>query len=208
MKPAACHIVSLAIVMFAGCSAPQKQPEPKPASAAPPKIVHFYASPGVVPPGEPFLMCYGVENARTVKLSPPVERITPSLNRCISVTARAATTYTLTAENDAGTVTESLAIKMGAKTAKTAEAPAPQPSGMIQLFISSATEITAGQQATLCYGVNGAKSARIEPQLGEVPALEKHCVRVGPHRTTTYTLIATSADGQSDREKLTITVKP
>lgn len=80
MKPAACRIVSLAVVMFAGCSAPQKQPDPKPAAPAPPKITHFYASPGVVPPGESFLMCYGVENARTVKLSPPVETITPSLN--------------------------------------------------------------------------------------------------------------------------------
>lgn len=191
-------------LLAAGCSSPSRQPETKaPPAPRPPKIVHFYASPGVVTAGDSFLICYGVENARSIKLSPPVEAITPSPNRCISVKAGGATTYTLTAEGEQGTATASLTMKVQGRRA----AAAAEPAGMIQLFAASATEVPAGQPVTLCYGLTGAKSARIDPQPGAVPVLEKNCLRIGPAVTTTYTLVVEAPDNRTEREQLTITVK-
>jgi hypothetical protein len=203
----------LFVVAIAGCSSPKKQPGAANQTPPPVKITHFYASPGIVAPGENFLLCYGVENARSVKIAPPVEPLKPVFNRCISVTARATTTYTLTAEGDGGATTNSLEVKVDPRAAAapkpSAQPAAPaEPQGMIQLFAASATAIRAGQAVTLCYGLSGAKSARIEPQVGTVPVVEKHCLRATPAASTIYTLVVESQDGRTEREQLKIAVQP
>lgn len=66
-------------------------------------ILHFYAGPQVVSHGESVTLCYGVSNAKTVKLDPPVAAVWPSFSRCVSVTPHVGTTtYTLTADDGAG----------------------------------------------------------------------------------------------------------
>ncbi len=47
-------------------------------------------------------LCYGVVNAKTVALDPPVERVWPALTRCIEIKPAHSTTYTLTATDEAG----------------------------------------------------------------------------------------------------------
>lgn len=66
------------------------------------KIIAFYASPGLIHRGETVDMCYGVSNAKTVKLDPPEGNVWPSANRCMQVTPKKTTTYTLTIDDGKG----------------------------------------------------------------------------------------------------------
>jgi hypothetical protein len=66
------------------------------------KILSFYASPGLIHRGDTVDMCYGVSNAKTVKLDPPEGNVWPSANRCLQVTPKRTTTYTLTIDDGKG----------------------------------------------------------------------------------------------------------
>jgi hypothetical protein len=66
------------------------------------KILSFYATPSILRRGEKGLVCYGVANAKAVRLDPPVERLWPSAGRCFEVAPRTDTHYTLTAEDAQG----------------------------------------------------------------------------------------------------------
>ena len=78
------------------------------------EVLQFYASPPIIKRGEAAQMCYGVANAKSVKIEPkPEHGVWPSLNRCFDVAPRADTTYTLTAEHaDGRSVTATLTIKV------------------------------------------------------------------------------------------------
>ena len=66
------------------------------------EILNFYALPGVIHRGDDAQLCYGVSNAKTIKIDPPVESVWPSLNRCLNISPKKDTTYTLTAQDAAG----------------------------------------------------------------------------------------------------------
>jgi hypothetical protein len=74
------------------------------------KIVQFYASTGTIARGGKALLCYGVLNAKMVRLDPPVEKVWPSMSRCFDVRPDGTTHYTLTAEGADHKVSESLDI--------------------------------------------------------------------------------------------------
>ena len=65
-------------------------------------ILSFYASPTTIRRGESSRLCYGVANAKTVKLEPQSEPVWPSGARCVDVNPLKSTTYTLTIEDAAG----------------------------------------------------------------------------------------------------------
>jgi len=77
-------------------------------------ILGFYASPGLLHRGETAELCYGVANTESVKIEPETNRaIWPSVNRCIEITPKKTTTYTLTAEDGHGkTKTATLTIEV------------------------------------------------------------------------------------------------
>ena len=76
-------------------------------------IQSFYASAGVIRRGDTLQLCYGVANAKVVKLEPQDNPVWPSYNRCVEVAPKKDTTYTLTIEDGAGhTQTQSLDIKV------------------------------------------------------------------------------------------------
>jgi hypothetical protein len=76
-------------------------------------IQSFYASPGAVHKGENAQLCYGVANAKTVKLEPQPNPVWPSYARCVSVSPQKTTTYTLTISDASGnTITQSLQVKV------------------------------------------------------------------------------------------------
>jgi hypothetical protein len=76
-------------------------------------IQNFYATPGVVRRGETVQLCYGVANAKTVKLKPQSNPVWPSYSRCVDVTPTKSTTYTLTIADAAGnTRTQSLEVRV------------------------------------------------------------------------------------------------
>jgi hypothetical protein len=80
------------------------------------KILQFYAREREIAPGGKALVCYGVVNAKKVRLDPPVENVWPAVSRCFTVTPVKSTRYTLTAEGAArATVSESIEISVKRK---------------------------------------------------------------------------------------------
>jgi hypothetical protein len=76
-------------------------------------IQAFYANPGAVHRGDAVQLCYGVANAKTVKLEPQENPVWPSYSRCVDVKPTKTTTYTLTIDDGAGnTKTQSLEVKV------------------------------------------------------------------------------------------------
>ncbi len=74
-------------------------------------IQSFYASPGAIHKGDSVQICYGVANAKTVKLEPQPNAVWPSYARCVSVSPAKSTTYTLTVSDASGnTKTQSLQV--------------------------------------------------------------------------------------------------
>src|ERR1700722_14935194 len=48
-------------------------------------ILSFYASPTVIQRGESAQLCYGVANAKTVKLEPQTQPVWPSVAHCVDI---------------------------------------------------------------------------------------------------------------------------
>lgn len=78
------------------------------------QIMSFYASPGVIHRGDSAEICYGVANAKSVDIDPkPSEGVWPSLDRCVSISPKKTTTYTLTAQDAKGQKkTQSLTLEV------------------------------------------------------------------------------------------------
>lgn len=76
-------------------------------------IQSFYASPGAVHHGDSVQLCYGVANAKTVKLEPQSNPVWPSYSRCVEVKPVKTTTYKLTVEDAAGnTKSQTVEVKV------------------------------------------------------------------------------------------------
>jgi hypothetical protein len=67
--------------------------------------------------------------------------------------------------------------------------------------------IHRGETAQICYGVANAKTVTLEPQSGKVWPSHNLCVDVKPLKTTTYTLVATGADGQNVSQQVKVEVR-
>jgi len=66
------------------------------------KIMSFSGS-TAVNRGQKAQLCYGVSNAKTVTIDPrPDDEVWPSLARCVEVSPKKTTTYTITASDGAG----------------------------------------------------------------------------------------------------------
>lgn len=68
------------------------------------KILQFYASVGMLHVGGKALLCYGVENAKSVKISPALDNVYPSINHCVEIVPEHTTHYTILAEGYDGRV--------------------------------------------------------------------------------------------------------
>ncbi len=74
-------------------------------------IQSFYASPGTIHRGQSVQLCYGVANAKNVKLEPQPNAVWPSYAYCVNVSPAKSTTYTLTISDASGnTKTDSLKV--------------------------------------------------------------------------------------------------
>jgi hypothetical protein len=63
----------------------------------------LYVSPTSINHGETAQLCYDVANAKTVTLDPPAsDAVWPSHNRCVNISPKKTTTYTLTIADAAG----------------------------------------------------------------------------------------------------------
>lgn len=66
------------------------------------QILSFYANPTVIGRGQTAQLCYGVANAKSVRLEPETQPVWPSVAHCVDVSPSKSTTYTLTIEDGAG----------------------------------------------------------------------------------------------------------
>ena len=158
------------------------------------RILQFYANTGEIIEGEPAVVCYGVQNAKAVRMEPPVEALKPAVNRCFSIMPAAKTTYRLVASGAGGSeVSASFTLNV-------------KPAPPSILFVSiSGRKVKRGEPFTFCYGVKHASSARLDPLRMPLAAEEKSCRRFYPVRTLEYTLVA-EGQGRPDREKFTVAV--
>jgi len=63
----------------------------------PVRILRFYATTGSISLGDKAQLCYGVENAKAVRISPSIEPVAPATNRCLEIVPDHTTHYTILA---------------------------------------------------------------------------------------------------------------
>jgi len=77
------------------------------------KFTSFALSTSAIERGQSARLCYGVVNATTVKMDPPVEELKPTYQHCMGITPKQTTKYTITASDVKGnTKSESLELKV------------------------------------------------------------------------------------------------
>ena len=77
------------------------------------RFLGFSADRGLLNRGESTELCYGIVNAKTLTLNPPVEPVTPSYHHCVEIAPKTTTTYTLAADDGKGhTKSESLTVRV------------------------------------------------------------------------------------------------
>jgi hypothetical protein len=73
----------------------------------------IYLSPASIRRGETARLCYDVANAKTVTLDPPEGEVWPSHSRCVNLSPKKTTTYTLTIADASGQkVAQSVELKV------------------------------------------------------------------------------------------------
>jgi hypothetical protein len=84
---------------------------PLSARPRPVRILRFYATVGSLFPGQGAQLCYSVENAKVIRISPAIDSAYPSLGRCIDIHPDHTTHYTLQAEGfDGGVAVRSITL--------------------------------------------------------------------------------------------------
>ena len=73
----------------------------------------LYVSPATIHRGESAQLCYDVANAKTVTLDPPAGQVWPSHSRCLNLSPRKTTTYTLTIADASGkSISQSVQLRV------------------------------------------------------------------------------------------------
>lgn len=182
----------LGFVFLAGCA---PAPAPRPARPADPvRITMFYAVPSKVPRGETAQLCYGVENAVTVALQPPVEEIKPSINRCFEIHPAQRTEYELTATGaDGRTDKQRVTVDLVGPRAR-----------IIEVRVS-ALEVDPGEAVSICWKAEHARSVEIWPK--GLKRSQPGCVIDQPRETRVYKVIARGDGGSEDTEKVEVRVR-
>jgi hypothetical protein len=97
---------------------PRARVRPLGTRSGPVRILNFYASVGSLTIGQKALLCYGVENAKTVRTSPALPGVYPSPNHCLEILPERTTHYTILAEGFDGRVaTQSFTLPVQAPIA-------------------------------------------------------------------------------------------
>lgn len=65
-------------------------------------ILKFFAYPAIINRGDSTTLCYSASNTKSVTLEPQTNAVWPAFDRCVTVTPKKTTTYTLTATDAAG----------------------------------------------------------------------------------------------------------
>ena len=74
-------------------------------------------------------------------------------------------------------------------------------------FKADEIEVRAGGRVLMCYGVSNATKVSIEPGVEPIKPALSNCLEIYPKKTTTYTLKAEDAQGNTKTAILTIRVR-
>jgi hypothetical protein len=91
-------------------------------AGGPVRILRFYASAGILTAGDTAQICYSVENAKSVRISPMIQEVYSAPNHCLEIVPEHTTHYTLLAEGFDGAV----AVKSFTLQVEAVEPPPPQ----------------------------------------------------------------------------------
>jgi hypothetical protein len=149
------------------------------------KILNFYVPAAAAVRGEQTLLCYGVLNAASVRLTPPLAELSPSLARCVHIVLSNETELTLTATS-----------KEGHEASRSFVIGTTEPKPEFLFVEMSGRETKAGEPHTICYGVKNASSVRLLPVGQMLPPIAKTCVRWYPAAPVSYRLVAESPGGR------------
>jgi hypothetical protein len=167
------------------------------------EILQFYARDANVVEGGKSVICYGVLNATSVRLEPPLGNVSPSLNRCLEVAAERETRYTLTAEGgDGRSVSESFVLGVHADRDTLPR--------ITSFGIAKHERDYTGKWIfSLSFAAQNPEEVSIDPPV--FPALHRSpygSFYVAPEKTTTYTLTVTGKYGHKAQRRLTVQVPP
>ena len=196
---AAIYVIGVAIASFGGCTSTERVAPGlnRAPSQDPVRIIQFYATKPVLPRGEDALLCYGVENAAEVRLTPSVESIRPALVRCVTISPKETTTFTLVAtDRTSRTETQSITVRVT------------EPLPRFTDVSISAMEIAAGEVVAFCFKATGAVAVRGGPGYffhGGSP--KGDCLVNQPLRTTLYRITIEGAGKQTDERTITVKVR-
>jgi hypothetical protein len=151
------------------------------APTVPPVISDFTASPNSIKAGQSATLQWNITRASSAAIDQGIGNVSASGTQTVSPTAT--TTYTLTANNDIGSVTATATITV---TGVVVRAP------VINHFTASPATVDLGQPSVLSWDISGATSISISG-LGVFPLVASPIVY--PSVTTTYTLTATNSAG-------------
>lgn len=147
-----------------------------------PTITSFTATPATIHAGESSTLAWNVSNATTLSINQGVGTVTGATgSRTVSPTAT--TTYTLTATNSDGTKTATCTVTIALNPPT------------IDFFTATPASIKLNDSSMLSWSVQNATTISIDQSIGTVSATGTS--QVTPLVTTTYTLTATNADGNS-----------
>jgi hypothetical protein len=167
------------------------------------KIIQFYAREGNIVEGTKSVICYGVLNARSVRIDPPLDGVSPSLNRCVEVSAAKETRFTLTADGfDGRSVSESFVLGVR---------PDQDTLPRITAFAVSKRErdYTGKWIFSLTFSAQNPEQVSIDPPVFRpLYRSPMGSFYVAPEKTTTYTLTVTVNFGHKATKSLTIQVPP
>jgi hypothetical protein len=165
------------------------------------QISQFYARDPDIFEGKSTVLCYQVENARTVEIAPPVEELRPTpLPRCITVTPDRDTTYILTAADAHGlAVTQSAVVHLH---------PDAENLPAISYFTKTQKPSPDGRLYLLCFGVQNAKKVEVTPPVMLPSAAPIGCFYVHPAKSTTYVLTVYGERGRKAQNALHVEILP
>jgi hypothetical protein len=194
--------VFAAVLVLAGCSPPSPPRKASAPRGEPVKILAFYPRDAVVTEGGTTVLCFGVSSARSVRIDPPVDGVSPTLSRCLEIRPKGETKYTLTAEgSDGQTVSQTVTVHVGVDAGSL-----PQISSF---RIEGAQKDYSGKTMyTLSFADQNAEEVSIDPPV--FPTLHgapSGQFSVTPQKTTTYTLSVRGKNGHVARKQLTVEVK-
>ncbi len=160
-----------------------------------PIITTFSASPSSIKAGDECTLTWDIIGAKSISLSQGIGGV--ASKGTMAVTPTETSTYTIRAESDYGSVSKSVTVSVDTSNISTGPAITKDPP-QIDTFSASSSSIALGEEVTLTWAVDAARTVSISPTVGSVPS--SGWTKVIPTASTTYELTAVNTFGSVKRE--------